>query len=113
MTDTPRMVILPADPSTDAIVAGASEVFGPGLGQDAADQAISVATEIYRAMIPASPHSGKIRRADLKRAFKSAHAAWMARYDPVSPPADELERRQEDALAVALGLEIAEDGAPW
>ena len=109
MSDTPRMVIVPADPSTDAIVAGASEVFGPGLGQDAADQAISVATQIYRAMIPGSPNAGKIRRADLERAKNKAAGAV---YDigMKTPSRQQAARAWQDAFVAALGLEIAEDG---
>ena len=102
--ETPRMVIVPAK-VTKAMVA-AWDDSKPINGKY---RSAHCAQGELAAMAAASPNAGKIRRADLKRAFKAAHAAWMARYDPVSPPADELERRQEDALAAALGLQVAED----
>ena len=104
--ETPRMVIVPAEPTDEmwSVLQELQDYEGySGCGGITADEAA-------KKLVEASPNAGKIRRADLKRALKAAHAAWMAHYDPVSPPADELERRQEDALAAALGLKIAEEG---
>lgn len=96
MSDTPRMVIVPAHHEPPAVKAIMNAT---GCGPKDALWAWSDA-------VAASPNAGKISRADLERAMEVADHAYAA-----SPgPTTELNRIWQDAFADALGLQIAEDG---
>lgn len=112
MTDTPRMVIVPAEPDCETVrtLRQWREV-GWKLGAP-------TERDIYSGIVSASPNAGKIRRADLERALEAAHKA--KNLAPIlvrekgqkarSISIGELDRIWQDAFAAALGLQIAEKG---
>ena len=92
MTETPRMVIVPAEMTEEVSLAIQDSVSS----EDA-----------WQGVIAASPNAGKVRRADLERAMEAAdhaHSRW-----PGTP--DQLDRIWQDTFADALGFQIAEGGA--
>ena len=84
MTDTPRMVIVPAD-LTDEMSLALTDAEAEGTSL-------------------AALNSGKISRADLERAMEAADHAHSRQ--PGTP--NQRDRIWQDAFAAALGLEIAE-----
>ena len=113
MTDTPRMVIVPAK-VTKAMVA-AWDNSKPINGKY---RSAHCAQGELTAMTAASPNAGKIRREDLERAMDEAEHAQgcsVGAFGPHSRDEDsvvytELRLIWQDAFCAALGLEIAEGG---
>ena len=91
-----------ADPNNSALLAEDGTVLTPE----------AVLLGVARPECPLS--AGKIRRADLAWA---CNEAWSACYEAglmtTRPRTKKCSRIWQDAFAAALGLEIAEDGAPW
>lgn len=99
----PKMVIVPAEATEEMRYAALRQVPNPG------------PREIYAAMTAASPLAGKVSRGVLREAASAANRAFVQRYyaEEWRPDIDETgnlaSRAAEDALAAALGLEVAED----
>ena len=104
MTETPRVVIVPAEATAHMTDYGRRV-----LTQETAvyPHAGHIGWQnVFRVMWVTSPNAGKVSRADLERAMEVADHAYAS-----SPgPADQLNRIWQDAFAAALGLEIAEEG---
>lgn len=96
MTDTPRMVIVPAE-ATEEMVRSRSKSFAQGE---------------LDTLIAHSPNAGKISRADLENAAARSYCECINRYKAWEnlPVHTQDNWRTSIAAAIrALGLEIAED----
>ena len=73
---------------------------------------------VFDELVRGSPHSSKIRRADLERADRAADEVRRKFIDKLyaenlpfgAIAGKKLKRAEQDAFAAALGLEIAEEG---
>ena len=103
MTDTPRMVVVPAEPDCETVrtLLQWREV-GWKLGAP-------TERDIYSGIVSASPNAGKISRADLERA-KTKAAGAVYDIGMKTPSRQQAARAWQDAFAGALGLEVAEEG---
>lgn len=106
----PKMVIVPAEATEEMREVGEGTLIGCREG--ASDNpGCRDGSHIYAAMTAASPLSGKVSREVLREAISAARGAGMrmlesrlGEYD-----ASEIADCEADALAAALGLEVAED----
>lgn len=109
MTETPRMVILPAEPDCETVrTLRQWRDAGWKLGAP-------TERDMYSGVVSASPNAGKISRATLREAYRAGHLAGLVALSnlPRTATADEqqaaYERAEEDAFAAALGFQVAED----
>lgn len=105
MTETPRMVIVPAEATFQMTGAGKQM-----LAQETAvhPHAGPIAwRNIYRVMYVASPNAGRISRRQIRE--KVSQIRGMVEFDHLELAYDDACAFCE-AFAAALGLEIAEDG---
>ena len=110
MSDTPRMVIVPAKVTQE--MASAWDRRSP-IG----DKYVESQGDLDE-LVRGSPNAGKISRADLERADRAADEVRRKFIDklyaenlPFGAIAGKaLKRAEQDAFAAALGLQVAEDG---
>ena len=99
----PKMVIVPAEATEEMREVGEGTLIGCREG--ASDNpGCRDGSHIYAAMTAASPLAGKVSRGVLREAFVAAVNAHLT--GQAVPPND---RTGADALAAALGLEVAEE----
>lgn len=107
MTETPRMVIVPAEPDCETVrTLRQWRDVGWKLGAP-------TERDIYSGIVAASPNAGKISRADLENAAARSYCECINRYKAWEnlPVHTQDNWRTSIAAAIrALGLEIAEEG---